>query len=71
MEVYPTIMLLLSMFDYQEGAGEQFSFHIYFRQRKGYVVNRKFPFSFIFMRKYLNGVHSCVSNSNGMRHSND
>ena len=23
------------------------------------------------MRKYLNGVHSCVSNSNGMRHSND
>ena len=23
------------------------------------------------MRKYLNGVQSCVSNSNGMRHSND
>lgn len=27
--------------------------------------------SFVFMGKYLDDVHSCVSISNGMRHSND
>ena len=30
-----------------------------------------FVISFVFMGKYLDDVHSCVSISNGMRHSND
>ena len=34
-------------------------------------ANRFLFISFIFMRKYLDGAHSCVSISNGMRHSND